>query len=73
LAALGASNNSTAVFQRNAARTLRAELVTDTVLIIDYTDAFGGKAVRSISGGDAAAIDSEIWLPDWLTPLDKNW
>lgn len=40
------------------------------MLIIDYTDAFGTKAVRAISGGDPAVVGSEIWLPDWLTPID---
>ena len=72
LAALCASNNSTSVFQQNATRTLRTELNADTVLIIDYTDAFGGKSVRAISGGDAAVVDSEIWLPEWLSPVDIN-
>ena len=72
LASLGASNNSTPVFQQNAARTLRTELAADTVLIIDYIDAFGGKAVRASSGADAAINDSEIWLPEALTPIDLN-
>ena len=40
------------------------------MLIIDYTDAFGTKAVRAISGDDPAVVGSEIWLPDWLTPID---
>ena len=72
LAALGASNNSTPVFQQNAAHTLRTELDADAVLIVDYTDAFGTKAVRAISGVDLALVGSEIWLPDWLTPADVD-
>jgi hypothetical protein len=40
--------------------------------VIDYTDAFGGKSVRSVAGLDAAIVDSEIWLPDWLAPVDHN-
>jgi hypothetical protein len=72
LAALGASNNSTSAFQQNAARTFRSELVADLIAIIDYTDAYGGKSVRAVSGVDAAAIDAEIWLPDWLTPVDVD-
>jgi hypothetical protein len=47
LASFGASNNSTPVFQQNAAWTLRTELAAYAVLIIDYIDAFGGKAVRA--------------------------
>jgi hypothetical protein len=72
LASFGASNNSTPAFQQNAARTLRTELAADAVLIIDYIDAFGGKAVRASSGADAAIIDSEIWLPEALSPIDLN-
>ena len=72
LSTLGATNNSTSVFQRNAARTLRTELEVDAVMIIDYTDAFGGKSVRAISGMENAALDSEIWLPNWLSPVDIN-
>lgn len=60
------------MFQRNAVRTLRKELNADAVLIIDYTDAFGSKAVRAISGADSAVVGSEIWLPDWLTPIDVH-
>jgi len=72
LSTLGATNNSTSVFQRNAARTLRTELDVDAVMIIDYIDAFGGKAIRAISGIESAALDSEIWLPNWLSPVDIN-
>jgi hypothetical protein len=72
LAGLGASNNSATVFRQNAARTLRSELTADAVLIIDYTDAFGGKVVRAVSGVDTSVIDSEIWLPEWLSPVDLN-
>ena len=72
LAGLGASNNSTTVFRQNAARTLRSELNADAVLIIDYTDAFGGKVVRAVSGVDTSVIDSEIWLPEWLSPVDLD-
>jgi len=72
LASFGASNNSTPAFQQNAARTLRTELAADAVLIIDYIDAFGGKAVRASSGADAAIIDSEIWLPEALSPVDLD-
>ncbi len=72
LAALGASNTSTSVFQRNAVRTLRAELGVDSVLIIDYIDAFGGKIVRAVSGIESVEPDSELWLPNWLSPVDVN-
>ncbi|MBN4064492.1 hypothetical protein JYU04_02005 [Dehalococcoides mccartyi] len=72
LAALAASNNSSVVFQQNAVRTLRTELNADAVLILDYTDAFGGKAVRAASGMSAVVIDSELWLPDQLSPVDVN-
>lgn len=72
LAASGATNNSTAVFQRNAARTLRTELEADAVIVIDYTDAFGGKAVRAVSGIESIALDTEIWLPTWISPVDIN-
>lgn len=72
LASFGASNNSTPAIQKNAARTLRTELAADTVLIIDYIDAFGGKAVRASSGADAAINDSEIWLPEALSAVDPN-
>jgi signal transduction histidine kinase len=72
LAALAASNKSSSVFQQNAARTLRTELNTDAVLIIDYTDAFGSKAVRAVSGIEAALLESDLWLPEWLSPVDLN-
>ncbi|MCZ6538307.1 MAG: GAF domain-containing protein, partial [Chloroflexi bacterium] len=72
LAELGASNNSTPVFQQHAAHTLRTELGADAVLIIDYTDAFGARTVRATSGTDKAIVGSEIWLPDWLTPVDVD-
>lgn len=72
LSTLGATNTSTSVFQRNAARTLRTELGVDAVIIIDYTDAFGGKSVRAISGMENGVLDSEIWLPSWLSPVDIN-
>lgn len=72
LAALGASNNSTPVFQQNAVRTLHTELNADAVLVIDYTDAFGTKCVRAVSGMDLALVGSEVWLPDWLTPVDVD-
>jgi len=72
LSTLAATNNSASVFQRNAARTLRTELNVDAVMIIDYTDAFGGKSIRAVSGMENAAIDSEIWLPNWLSPVDIN-
>lgn len=72
LAALAASNKSTSVFQQNAARTLRTELNADAVLIIDYTDAFGSKAVRAVSGIEAALLESDLWLPEWLSPVDLN-
>jgi hypothetical protein len=42
------------------------------VLIIDYIDAFVGKALRASSGADAGIIDSEIWLPEALSPVDLN-
>jgi hypothetical protein len=72
LAALCASDNSTPVFQQNAVRTLRKELHADAVLIIDYTDAFGTRVIRAVSGADSAIIGSEIWLPDWLTPANVD-
>ena len=72
LAALAASNKSSSVFQQNAARTLRTELNADAVLIIDYTDAFGSKAVRAVSGIEAALLESDLWLPEWLSPVDLN-
>ncbi|MCZ6538384.1 MAG: hypothetical protein O6922_00965, partial [Chloroflexi bacterium] len=72
LTALGALNDSTPVFQQNAARTLRTELSADAVLIIDYTDAFGTRVVRAVSGADPAVVGSEIWLPNWLTPIDVD-
>ena len=42
------------------------------MLIIDYIDAFVGKALRASSGADAGIIDSEIWLPEALSPVDLN-
>jgi signal transduction histidine kinase len=72
LAGLGASNNSTNVFQQNAVRTLRSELNADAVLIIDYVDAFGAKTVRALSGIEQVVANSDIWLPDWLSPVDLN-
>ena len=72
LATLAASNNSTPVFRRHAAKTLRTELNADAVLIIDYVDAFGGKTVRAISGIESAVLDSDLWLPDWMSPVDVN-
>ena len=60
------------VFQQNASRTLRTELNTDAVLIIDYVDAFGGKLVRAISGIESAVLDAGLWLPDWISPVDAN-
>jgi signal transduction histidine kinase len=70
LAALGATNKSTPVFQQNAAKTLRTELNADGVLIIDYVDPFGGKALRGYSGIESVPLGSDLWLPDWLTPVD---
>jgi signal transduction histidine kinase len=72
LSLLGASNNSTPVFQQHSAHTLRAELDAQALLIIDYTDAFGTSVVRAVSGADQAAVGSEIWLPDWLTPVNAD-
>ncbi|MDA1280000.1 MAG: HAMP domain-containing sensor histidine kinase [Chloroflexi bacterium] len=69
LATLGASNQSTPVLQQNAVRTLRTELNVDAALIIDYANAFGTKTVRATSGIDSVLVGSEIWLPDWLTPV----
>ena len=64
LAVLGASNNSTPIFQQHAAHTLRAELDAQALLIIDYPDAFGTSVVRAVSGADQAAVGSEIWCDD---------
>ena len=72
LTKLSASNNSLQVFQQEAARSLQTELNADAVLIIDYTDAFGTKTVRAISGTSPVVTGSEIWIPDWLTPVDVD-
>jgi signal transduction histidine kinase len=72
LAALAASSSSTPSVQHSAARTLRTELNVEAVLIIDYTNAFGGKSVRAAIGIDTAFIGAELWLPEWLSPVDIN-
>ena len=58
--------------RQEAAQSLQTELDADAVLIIDYIDAFGTKTVRTISGTSPIAIGSEVWLPDWLTPVDVD-
>lgn len=72
LAAIAATSRSTPIFQQNAARTLRTELSADAVLIVDYIDAFGGKVVRAAAGMDSVVGGSDLWLPEWLSPVDVS-